>query len=101
MSCATSTGTPHASFPRHTVPDGFEAQACGTPVVGVAAGGCLETIRHGVSGILVDGLDAGSFADAVVSAGRLRAHACVQWAERFSLARFQSEIRPWLDGTTS
>jgi len=90
-------------FPAHEdfgiVP--VEAQACGTPVVGVAAGGCLETIRHGVSGILVDGVDTGSFADAVVSAGRLRAHACVQWAERFSLARFQSEIRPWLDGTTS
>ena len=29
-----------------------EAQACGTPVVALGAGGAMETVRHGVTGIL-------------------------------------------------
>lgn len=32
----------------------LEANACGTPVIGVAEGGLRETIRHGVNGLLVD-----------------------------------------------
>ncbi|GAB2610828.1 D-inositol 3-phosphate glycosyltransferase [Paractinoplanes abujensis] len=35
----------------------LEAQACGTPVVAAAVGGLVTAVRHGVSGVLVDGHD--------------------------------------------
>lgn len=41
-------------------PFGFvplEANACGTPVVGIAEGGIRETVRHGVNGLLVNDND--------------------------------------------
>ncbi len=33
----------------------LEAQACGTPVVAAAVGGLVTAVRHGISGLLVDG----------------------------------------------
>nr|WP_283139856.1 D-inositol-3-phosphate glycosyltransferase [Rhizohabitans arisaemae] len=35
----------------------LESQACGTPVVAAAVGGLRTAVRHGVSGVLVDGHD--------------------------------------------
>ncbi len=43
----------------------IEAQACGTPVVAAAVGGLTTAVAHGVSGLLVDGHDAGRWADAL------------------------------------
>jgi D-inositol-3-phosphate glycosyltransferase len=40
----------------------LEAQACGTPVVAAAVGGLHTAVRHGFSGILVDGHDPASYA---------------------------------------
>ena len=40
----------------------LEAQACGTPVVAAAVGGLHTAVRHGRSGILVDGHDPASYA---------------------------------------
>ena len=72
----------------------LEAQACGRPVVALARGGALETVVPGVTGLLVDELSAGAFADAVASAidkpfdaGAIRLH-----AERFGRARFGDEM---------
>jgi D-inositol-3-phosphate glycosyltransferase len=39
-----------------------EAQACGTPVIAAAVGGLCTAVQHGVSGILIDGHDPGSYA---------------------------------------
>jgi glycosyltransferase involved in cell wall biosynthesis len=69
-----------------------EAQACGRPAIALAAGGALETIEDGVTGVLVPDATARSFADAMTRVARngfdprvLRAH-----AERFSEERFLS-----------
>ncbi len=43
----------------------LEAQACGTPVVAAAVGGLRTAVRHGVSGILVEGRDPAAYADAL------------------------------------
>ncbi|MGY1830816.1 D-inositol-3-phosphate glycosyltransferase [Geodermatophilus sp. SYSU D01180] len=43
----------------------LEAQACGTPVVAASVGGLRTAVRDGVSGVLVDGRDAGAYAAAV------------------------------------
>src|SRR5262249_22193497 len=72
----------------------LEAQACGRPVVALARGGALETVRHGETGLLVGELSAAAFADAVAEAidrrfdpSVIRAH-----AERFGRARFGEEM---------
>lgn len=74
-----------------------EAQACGTPVVGLRAGGLLETVHEGVSGLLVDGTDPAGFARAVRETDRLDREAVRAHAERFSEKAFRDRIRAWVD----
>lgn len=63
------------ALPCHTLPDGdtegfglvfLEANACGIPVVAGAAGGTIEAVCDGVNGLLIDGTDPHSIADAIV-----------------------------------
>ena len=42
-----------------------EAQACGTPVLAAAVGGLTTVVRDGVSGLLLDDHEAGSWAEAL------------------------------------
>ena len=42
-----------------------EAQACGTPVIALARGGALETVRDGITGVLVAEPAAPAFAQAI------------------------------------
>lgn len=44
----------------------IEAQACGTPVVAARVGGLPTAVREGISGILVDGHNAGDWAEAIL-----------------------------------
>ncbi len=67
-----------------------EAQACGTPVLAAAVGGLTTVVRDGVSGVLIDDHDPGSWAAALqrvvdhpVLLDRLRAGA-VEHAREFS-----------------
>lgn len=63
-----------------------EALATGTPVVAVERGSMPEIVRHGVTGFLVDGVDAA--ADAVRDVAGLDRRACRDDVERrFSQAR--------------
>ena len=43
----------------------IESQACGTPVVAAAAGGLRTAVRDGVSGLLVEGHDPATYAEAL------------------------------------
>jgi glycosyltransferase involved in cell wall biosynthesis len=72
-----------------------EAQAAGRPVVAVDRGGVRETVLDGTTGVLVDGEDPASLAEAlrdVDFAGfdpeRIRAH-----AENFSAANFRAAFK--------
>ena len=70
-----------------------EAQATGTPVVAAAVGGLTTVVRDGHSGLLVDGHDAGTWADAlgrVVGDDELRVRleaGALEQARRFSWER--------------
>jgi glycosyltransferase involved in cell wall biosynthesis len=71
-----------------------EAQACGRPVVALAAGGAMETVIDGETGVLADAATPDALADAVArvrsiqfDAGAIRTHAL-----RFSRERFMREF---------
>jgi glycosyltransferase involved in cell wall biosynthesis len=72
-----------------------EAQACGTPVIALDAGGAREIVEPGVTGWLLARQDVSDLRDAVRRAADepLDATAIRAQAERFSRHRFRREIR--------
>lgn len=73
----------------------IEANACGTPVVALAAGGVLETQIDGVTGALYSGLGFEDIVEAVKRARKLRfsPEKMAQNADRFSRAAFATNLR--------
>jgi glycosyltransferase involved in cell wall biosynthesis len=78
-----------------------EAQACGRPVIALGRGGALDTVVDGETGVLFGDPTVDSLADAMRRAAsipwdatRIRRH-----AERFSRARFVTEVRQIVDDT--
>lgn len=74
-----------------------EAQAGGTPVVGLRRGGLLDTVVDGRTGHLVDTLDVAAFADRVRNLPDLDRTAVRANADRFSEAMFRHRIQNWVD----
>lgn len=76
-----------------------EAQACGKPVLAYRAGGALETVMEGVTGVFFDEQNENSFREA------LEQFDTVEWdpkqirhnAERFSTERFAERTREILE----
>jgi glycosyltransferase involved in cell wall biosynthesis len=70
-----------------------EAQAAGRPVISIGAGGALETVIEGKTGVYWRGGPA-ELAAAVKSfdAGAIDPQACVENAQRFSLDRFRARL---------
>jgi glycosyltransferase involved in cell wall biosynthesis len=71
-----------------------EAQAAGRPVIAAAAGGALETVLNGETGLLTRVNDVDSFARAITSIDDLEFDpARATWnAARFSVATFQERL---------
>ena len=78
----------------------LEAQACGTPVVARAAGGTLDSVVPGVTGVLVEGGDVAAFADALRRFDRdaFDPAAVRRHAEGFSAERFLAQMDDVLAG---
>ncbi len=80
-----------------------EAQAAGTPVVALGAGGSVDTVIPGVTGTFATEQSLDEFARAtkecldLVERGVITPAACVANAERFSAARFRSEMTAWVE----
>jgi glycosyltransferase involved in cell wall biosynthesis len=72
-----------------------EAQAAGTPVVALGAGGALDTVIDGVTGVLTASVDPVELAAGIEAAMALNPADCMRNAENFSRARFQVKIRDW------
>jgi glycosyltransferase involved in cell wall biosynthesis len=80
-----------------------EAQAAGTPVIARAAGGALETVIDGVTGVHVEGADPGEWARALQAFDRSRftSTALRDHATMFSLGEFRSGIENILTTTVT
>jgi glycosyltransferase involved in cell wall biosynthesis len=72
-----------------------EAQACGTPVVALRAGGACETVQDDVTGVLVDDESAQGFAAGLSRVQELRLDpvAIRTSAERYSRERFMTDFQ--------
>ncbi|MET0491909.1 MAG: glycosyltransferase, partial [Actinoplanes sp.] len=73
-----------------------EAQAAGTPVVGLRRGGLLETVVEGETGFLVDSVDPADYLPPLGRLGELRADRIRANAARFSHARFAERMSDWV-----
>jgi glycosyltransferase involved in cell wall biosynthesis len=86
-------------FPTHEdfgiVP--VEAQACGTPVVGLRRGGLLETVIDSETGVLVESTEPAGYLSALRRAAELNTDAIQQNATRFSAANFAARITRWIE----
>jgi glycosyltransferase involved in cell wall biosynthesis len=71
----------------------IEAQACGAPVVGMASGGTLETVRHGDTGLLVDEQTPAAFAVAMRQIANEPFEVLPHATVAFGRERFVEEIR--------
>ena len=72
----------------------IEAAACGTPSIGLAKAGSLETIVPGVTGELFQDYDANAFKDLIShwDAGKYRAPTLLSHARAFSQETFRQKI---------
>ncbi len=75
-----------------------EAQAAGTPVVAPAAGGALDTVRNGVTGVLTQDSSPGELARGILGCSTLSGEECRRNAQRFGRRRFEQAILDWTVG---
>lgn len=73
-----------------------EAQACGTPVVGLNAGGLQDTVKSGITGYLHNSTDPQEWADSVMTISELRQDDCIDWSTRFDEKHFDEQISRWV-----
>ncbi len=76
-----------------------EAMAAGRPVIAYAAGGALETVKPGVTGVFFREQEWEALADTVIRfrPDQFDPAAIRAWATRFGAARFQTEFRAFVD----
>ena len=77
-----------------------EAQACGTPVIGLRRGGLLETVVDSETGFLVDSLDPGDFVPLVRRLDELPPDRPAANAAAFSEPEFAARMTAWIDDAT-
>jgi glycosyltransferase involved in cell wall biosynthesis len=78
----------------------LEAMAAGRPVIAYGAGGALDYVEEGVTGLLFDSPEPDALAEAVqrMGAHRFDPETLRRQAERFSVERFREEMGAFLDG---
>jgi glycosyltransferase involved in cell wall biosynthesis len=81
-----------------------ESLASGRPVIGLRAGGVLETVEDGVTGAFYEDADDPRSLAAAVAAfdvARVDSSACVRSAHRFGVERFIQQLREIVDETAA
>jgi glycosyltransferase involved in cell wall biosynthesis len=78
-----------------------EAQACGTPVVGLSRGGLLETVVHGETGFLIDSRDPRDYVHLIQGLNYLSPATIAAHSARFSEREFAARMTTWIRDWTS
>lgn len=78
-----------------------EAQACGCPVVARRAGGAVDIVEEGVTGVLFDEPTPTSLASATDRPGKLASEACRRQAVSFAESRFEGRMLGIIRGVTA
>ncbi|MGX7672680.1 glycosyltransferase [Plantactinospora sp. DSM 117369] len=78
-----------------------EAQACGTPVLGLRRGGLLETVVDGRTGLLVDSVTAADYLPLLRRLDELDRDRLVAHAAGFSQQAFSARVRRWIAEQTA
>ncbi|AUZ35695.1 glycosyltransferase family 4 protein [Arthrobacter sp. PGP41] len=80
----------------------LEANATGTPVIASTVGGTAESVRHGVSGLLLESFSRSEMRAAASALEAITFENCRKQTERFDRHVFHSEIKSWVTshGTT-
>ncbi|GIG91366.1 glycosyltransferase [Plantactinospora endophytica] len=78
-----------------------EAQACGTPVLGLRRGGLRETVVDGETGLLVDSLTAADYLPLVRRLDELDRSRLPTHAAGFSHHAFSTRVRRWIAEQTA
>ncbi|WP_112678801.1 glycosyltransferase [Micromonospora saelicesensis] len=73
-----------------------EAQACGTPVIGINRGGLLETVVDGETGFLIESTAPDGFAALTARLGELHEDRIRANASTFSEAAFATKFSAWV-----
>jgi glycosyltransferase involved in cell wall biosynthesis len=73
-----------------------EAQAAGTPVVAVAAGGATDTVRDGRTGFLAAEATPEVLSERILDVGRIDSVECQRNAARFARTEFDARIQDWV-----
>jgi glycosyltransferase involved in cell wall biosynthesis len=73
-----------------------EAQACGTPVIGLRRGGLLETVVPDETGFLVDSMEPADYAAVVARLPELAEDRIQRNAARFAADRFAARMAEWI-----
>lgn len=73
-----------------------EAQACGTPVIGIRRGGLLETVVEGETGALVDSLDPRDYVPLITMTDLMIGRTAAN-ATRFSTQAFIMHASTWIE----
>ena len=76
-----------------------EAQACGTPVIGLAKGGLLETVKHNYTGVLFENQTSQSILNALkyFETQYFEPEIIRASVEKFSKKRFEKEIKNFVE----
>ncbi|MFV2110136.1 glycosyltransferase [Micromonospora sp. LOL_015] len=74
-----------------------EAQACGTPVLGLRRGGLLETVVDGATGHLVDSTRADDYVPLLRRLDQLDAAGIQAHAKSFAAAEFAAKLADWIE----
>jgi glycosyltransferase involved in cell wall biosynthesis len=73
-----------------------EAQAAGTPVVAVDAGGAADTVRDGRTGFLVAESTPEVLSERILDVGSIDSLECQKNAARFARAEFDARMQDWV-----
>lgn len=75
-----------------------EANAAGTPVIASTVGGTAESVRHGVSGLLLESFSWPEMRAAANALDSITSEDCRRQTERFDRRVFYGAVRSWVGG---